>query len=50
MLARLGGEELPEGGALALGQIPGVAELVRFYLSDAYHELRTTLGDPGGRL
>jgi hypothetical protein len=50
MLASLGGEELPEGGALALGQIPGVAELVRFYLSDAYHELRTTLGDPGGRL
>ena len=50
MLAKLGGEELPEGGALALGQIPGVAELVRFYLSDAYHELRTALGDPGGRL
>jgi hypothetical protein len=48
MLARLGGEELgPEvsGGGLALGQIPGVAELVRFYLSDAYHELRTALGD-----
>jgi tetratricopeptide (TPR) repeat protein len=50
MLAKLGGEELAEGGALALGQIPGVAELVRFYLSDAYHELRTALGDPQGRL
>jgi len=50
MLAKLGGEELAEGGALALGQVPGVAELVRFYLSDAYHELRTTLGDPGARL
>jgi tetratricopeptide (TPR) repeat protein len=50
MLARLGGEELPEGGALALGQIPGVAELARFYLSDAYHELRVALADAGSRL
>ena len=50
MLARLGGEELPEGGALALGQVAGVAELVRFYLSDAYHELRTALGEASGRL
>jgi len=50
MLARLGGEELPPDGVIALGQIQGVAELVRFYLSDAYHELRSTLGDPTGRL
>lgn len=50
MLARLGGEELSADGALPLGQIPGVAELVRFYLSDAYHELRGAVGDPAGRL
>ncbi len=50
MLARLGGEELAADGGLALGQVAGVAELVRFYLSDAYNELRSTLGDPTGRL
>jgi tetratricopeptide (TPR) repeat protein len=59
MLARLGGEELavaPTGspssdGAVVVGQVPGVAELVRFFLSDHYHELRHALGDPGsGRL
>jgi hypothetical protein len=49
MLARLGGEELPEG-ALVLGHVPGVAELARFYLSDAYHELRAAIGDPQMRL
>ena len=52
MLARLGGEELAVSadGAVALGQVVGGAELVRFFLSDAYHELRSTLGDPTGRL
>jgi hypothetical protein len=52
MLARLGGEELAVSpdGAVALGQVAGGAELVRFFLSDAYHELRSTLGDPTGRL
>jgi lipopolysaccharide biosynthesis regulator YciM len=50
MLARLGGEELavtPEG-AVALGQVAGGNELVRFYLSDPYHALRSALGDPTG--
>ncbi|HEY2749504.1 MAG TPA: hypothetical protein VGL86_33020 [Polyangia bacterium] len=52
MLARMGGEELAVSpdGAVALGQVAGGAELVRFFLSDAYHELRSTLGDPTGRL
>ncbi|MDB4968944.1 MAG: repeat-containing protein [Myxococcales bacterium] len=52
MLARLGGEELAvsQDGAVALGQVVGGAELVRFFLSDAYHDLRSTLGDPTGRL
>jgi tetratricopeptide (TPR) repeat protein len=59
VLARLGGEEAVQthaaggagngDGALALGHVPGVSELVRFFLSDAYHELRSTLGDPLGR-
>jgi tetratricopeptide (TPR) repeat protein len=35
---------------LPLGQVAGVAELVRFFLSDAYHELRSTLGEASGRL
>jgi hypothetical protein len=34
---------------VALGQVVGGAELVRFFLSDAYHELRLALGDPVGR-
>jgi tetratricopeptide (TPR) repeat protein len=52
MLARLGGEELAvtSEGAVALGQVPGVAELVRFFLSDHYHELRLVLGEATGRL
>ena len=32
------------------GRSLGGAELVSFFLSDAYHELRSTLGDPAGRL
>jgi tetratricopeptide (TPR) repeat protein len=48
MLAFLGGEDLARTGD-SLGQVPGVAELVRFFLSDAYHDLRSTLGDPSGR-
>jgi hypothetical protein len=58
VLARLTGESQDSmavaGGhgpdALALGQIAGVAELVRFFLSDAYHELRSQLGEASGRL
>lgn len=51
MLARLGGEELAASadGVVALGQVPGGGELVRFFLSAAYHELRSTLGNPAGR-
>ena len=47
-----GGPHGPD--ALALGPITtmvtGVAELVRFFLSDAYHELRSQLGEASGRL
>jgi hypothetical protein len=57
MLARLGGEDLVttmgtsnSDGAVVVGQVPGIAELVRFFLSDQYHELRQALGDPSGRL
>jgi len=57
VLAKLSGESGDSlaaagglGDALALGQVAGVAELVRFFLSDAYHELRSTLGEPSGRL
>jgi hypothetical protein len=52
MLAQLGGEELAVSpdGAVALGQIVGGADLVRFFLSDAYHELRATLDASSGRL
>ncbi|MSP60684.1 MAG: hypothetical protein EXR72_10150 [Myxococcales bacterium] len=48
MLARLSGEELAlaSDGSVTLGQVAGDAALVRFFLSDAYHELRATLGDP----
>ena len=47
-LARLGGEELAvsEEGAVLLGQVPGGAELVRFFLSDAYDAVRASLDDP----
>ncbi|HEX2573887.1 MAG TPA: tetratricopeptide repeat protein [Polyangia bacterium] len=46
VLARLGGEDLAVSaeGAVALGQLPGGEDLVRFFLSDAYHELRLGLG------
>jgi hypothetical protein len=50
VLARLAGDAaFNDQGALALGQVSGVAELVRFFMSDGYHELRSTLGDPSGR-
>lgn len=48
MMALLHGEELattPEG-AVALGAVPDGAELVRFFLSDDYHRLRSALGEP----
>ncbi len=47
-LARLGGEELAvsEDGTVLLGQVPGGAALVRFFLSDAYHTVRSSLDDP----
>jgi tetratricopeptide (TPR) repeat protein len=49
VLARLSGEShdsmVAHHDDLALGQVAGVAELVRFFLSDAYHELRSQLGE-----
>jgi hypothetical protein len=51
ILARLNGEDLAltEEGAVALGAVPGGADLVRYYLSDDYHRLRQALGEPGPR-
>jgi tetratricopeptide (TPR) repeat protein len=49
VLAALGGTDAETTDQLAPGQVPGVAELVRFFLSDSYHDLRSTLGDPSGR-
>ena len=48
MLSLLHGEDLAmsEEGAVALGAIPDGAELVRFFLSDDYHRLRSALGEP----
>ena len=50
MMARLQGEELALvdslfGGAVLLGQVLGGTDLVRYFLSDAYHEVRGTLRD-----
>jgi tetratricopeptide (TPR) repeat protein len=47
-LARLAGEEfiLGSGGELALGAVGGGADLVRFYLSEAYHRLQLALAQP----
>ena len=49
MLAFLAGEELAlfNRGAVALGLVPGDADLVRYFLSDAYHALRATLAEAG---
>jgi hypothetical protein len=46
-LARLGGEELAVtvDGAVLLGQVAGGTELVRFFLSDAYDELRAAISE-----
>ena len=59
VLVRLGGGELVaigpgdgragDGGAVALGAVPGGAELVRYFLSDAYHRLRSTLVEDAGK-
>src|SRR5262249_2092691 len=62
VLFRASGAEIPAGladggagsllgieGGLALGQVAGLAELVRFFLSDGYHELRAGLGGEGAR-
>jgi tetratricopeptide (TPR) repeat protein len=50
VLSWLGGQEsVAIDGAIALGAVPGGAELVRYYLGDDYHQLRTTLGDLGGK-
>ncbi|HEY3359596.1 MAG TPA: tetratricopeptide repeat protein [Polyangia bacterium] len=48
MIARLAGEEfiLGSGGELALGAVGGGADLVRFYLSDAYHRLQLAVSPP----
>lgn len=49
MMARAQGEELAlvegHGGGALLGQVLGGAELVRYYLSDSYHELVSALRD-----
>jgi len=47
-LAILSGEELAvtPDGAVALGAVPGGAELVRYFLSDDYHRLRVALSEP----
>jgi hypothetical protein len=47
MMALLHGEELAttSDGAVALGAVPDGAELVRFFLSDDYHRLRSALGE-----
>ncbi len=44
-LALLSGEDLAmtADGAVALGAVPGGTELVRYFLSDDYHRLRTAL-------
>ncbi len=49
MIARLQGEELAvvegHGGGILLGQVAGGAELARYYLSDNYHAVVSTLRD-----
>lgn len=54
VLVRLGGGELAaigpsDGTAVALGAVPGGSDLVRYYLSDAYHRLRTALVEVAAR-
>jgi len=51
VLVRMGGSDLPLGAdaAVALGAVPGGAELVRYYLGDEYHRLRSALAQEGGR-
>jgi tetratricopeptide (TPR) repeat protein len=53
MLARLQGEELAfldrDRDAVLLGQVVGGAELIRYFLSDSYHDLREALRE-GSRL
>jgi hypothetical protein len=48
-LARLSGEEpvTSSDGAVLLGQVAGDAALVRFFVSDAYHELTRQLTGDG---
>jgi hypothetical protein len=47
VLARLGGDTLDDDRSLVgLGSVIGGADLVRFYLSDEYHQLRETLAAP----
>jgi hypothetical protein len=52
VLVRMGGSDLPVGAdaAVALGAVPGGAELVRYYLGEDYHRLRSALSPDGGRL
>jgi hypothetical protein len=49
MMARAQGEELAvvegHGGGILLGQVSGGAELARYYLSDSYHDLVSSLRD-----
>jgi hypothetical protein len=47
MVARLSGENLPSHDAtVALGSVLGGPDLVRFYLSDDYQQLRDLLTAP----
>jgi hypothetical protein len=52
VLVRIGGSDLAVGadGAVALGAVPGGAEMVRYYLGEEYHRLRSALTSEGGRL
>ena len=51
MQARLAGEAIAEGeAARGLGPLGAAAQLVHYYLSDVYHQLRAAIGEPGGRV
>jgi tetratricopeptide (TPR) repeat protein len=52
LLVAIGGSNLlaGEGGAVALGAVPGGVDLVRYYLGEDYHRLRAMLSQEGGRL
>ncbi len=45
VIARMNGEELPAGtlGTAGLGAVLGGADMIRFYLSEEYHQMRRSL-------